>query len=228
MLLKKRQKADGKVAQTTHEEPESEHEQATLTTLGLILAGGLSTRMGGGDKGLRLLHGKPILAHVIERMRPQVQHLALNANGDPIRFADYGLSVIADDVPGYAGPLAGVLAGMDQAAADGHLHLLSVAADCPFLPHDLGSQLSTALHQNKARISVARSGGWDQPTIAIWDVGLRHHLRAALTTEGLRKIDRFTARYPLASVEWSVEPVDPFFNVNTPEDLALAEQVQPR
>lgn len=196
-----------------------------MTTLGLILAGGLSTRMGGGDKGLRLLNGKTILAHVIERMRPQVSHLALNANGDPIRFAEYGLPVIADDVPGYAGPLAGVLAGMDRAVADGQTHLLSVAADCPFLPCDLGSRLSAALTQNKARIAVARSGGWDQPTIALWDVGLRHDLRAALTTEGLRKIDRFTARYPLASVEWSVTPVDPFFNVNTPEDLAAAEAV---
>jgi molybdenum cofactor guanylyltransferase len=193
-------------------------------TLGLILSGGLSTRMGGGDKGLRLLHGKPIIQHVIDRFQPQVSTLMLNANGDPSRFFAYGLPVIADDVPDYAGPLAGVLAGMEKAATLGLSHVLSVAADGPFLPRDLGPRLTAALTSEMAQIAVARSGGWDQPTIALWDVGLRQDLRTALTQEGLRKIDRFTARYPLARVEWSVEPVDPFFNVNTPEDLALAER----
>jgi molybdenum cofactor guanylyltransferase len=195
-------------------------------TLGLILAGGLATRMGGGDKGLKVVGRRTILDRVITRIGPQVTRLAINANGAPERLAALGLPVIADDIPDYAGPLAGILAGMDHAAEAGNItHVLSVAADCPFLPVDLGARLKTVLDTAKARIAVAHSGGWAQPTIALWDVTLRHDLRRALVEEGLRKIDRFTARYTCASVEWPVEPYDPFFNANAPDDLAEAERI---
>jgi molybdenum cofactor guanylyltransferase len=194
--------------------------------LGLILAGGLSTRMGGGDKGLRAIGGIPILTRVLKRIAPQVDRLAINANGDPERFLDFELPVIADDLAEFPGPLAGVLAGMDYAAEmTTASHILSVAADCPFLPLDLATRLKAVMQLHNARITVAHSGGYAQPTIALWDVRLRHDLRVALTTEGLRKIDKFTARYPLAKAEWLTEPFDPFFNANSPDDLAEAEKI---
>jgi molybdenum cofactor guanylyltransferase len=195
-------------------------------TLGLILAGGLATRMGGGDKGLKVVGRRTILDRVITRIGPQVTQLAINANGAPERLAALGLPVISDDIPDHAGPLAGILAGMDHAAKAGDItHVLSVAADCPFLPVDLGARLKTALDTAKARIAVAHSGGWAQPTVALWDITLREDLRRALVEEALRKIDRFTARYPHVSVEWPVEPFDPFFNANAPDDLAEAERI---
>jgi molybdenum cofactor guanylyltransferase len=195
----------------------------------VVLAGGLASRMGGGDKGLRMIAGVPILTRVIDRVRPQVDHTVINANGDAKRFASYGLRVVADDLPDRPGPLAGIVAGMDDAANNAALgYVLSVAADCPFLPADLASRLSEALKQQNARIAVAHSGGFAQPTIALWDIGLRHDLRKALVEEELRKIDRFTARYRVAAVEWPVEPFDPFFNANAPDDLALAETIVAR
>jgi molybdenum cofactor guanylyltransferase len=197
--------------------------------LGVILAGGLATRMGGGDKGLRTVGGKAILQRVIDRIGPQVDRLAINANGDRERFIDFDLPVIADDMPDRPGPLAGVLAAMDFAAEMTPCDLvLSVAADCPFLPADLCPRLLAAMKLNDARVAVAHSGGFSQPTIALWDVALRHELRSALVDEALRKIDRFTARYSVASVEWNVEPFDPFFNANAPDDLLLAEQIAAR
>jgi molybdenum cofactor guanylyltransferase len=196
---------------------------------GVILAGGLATRMGGGDKGLRVVGGKPILQRVVDRIGPQVERLAINANGNPERFIDFELPVIADDVPDRPGPLAGVLAAMNVAAEMTPCDfILSVAADCPFLPADLCPRLLAALKRDEARVAVAHSGGFSQPTIALWDVSLRHDLRAALEDEGLRKIDRFTARYPVATAEWNVEPFDPFFNANAPADLALAEEIAAR
>ncbi len=197
-------------------------------TLGVILAGGLATRMGGGDKGLKTVGGRSILSRVIARIGPQVSRLTINANGDPARLAAFGLPVLADDIPDYAGPLAGVLAAMDFAEANGMARVLSVAADSPFLPVDLGRRLSAAMEASDARVAVAHSGGWAQPTIALWDAALRHDLRRALAEEGLRKIDRFSARYPGASAEWPVQPYDPFFNANTPDDLALAEEIAAR
>lgn len=188
----------------------------------VILAGGLARRMGGGDKPLRPIGGRTILDHVVARIGPQCSKLALNANGDPARFAQWPLPVIADSVEGFVGPLAGVLAGMDWAASQGEW-LLSVAADCPFLPLDLVSRLAAAQLQHDADIVVASSGAQAHPVIALWRAALREDLRRALVEEQIRKIDRWTARYKVAHVEWPIEPIDPFFNANTPEDLAIAE-----
>jgi molybdenum cofactor guanylyltransferase len=197
--------------------------------LGVILAGGLATRMGGGDKGLRAIAGQTILDRVVNRVGPQVDRLIINANGDPERFIGLALPIIPDDLPERPGPLAGVLAAMDYASEFTDCQrLLSVAADCPFLPRDLASALLIAAEKDGARVSVAHSGGYAQPTIALWDVSLRHDLRRALVDEGMRKIDRFTARYPAAQAEWPVEPFDPFFNANAPGDLALAETIAAR
>ncbi|HEV2509175.1 molybdenum cofactor guanylyltransferase MobA [Bosea sp. (in: a-proteobacteria)] len=196
-------------------------------TLGLLLAGGLARRMGGGDKPLRTIAGRTILAHVIERLRPQCDELLLNANGDPARFADYGLPVVADSVPDFAGPLAGILAGLDWLAANrpGALWLVSVAADTPFIPRDLVARLHAAREAANVPLACAASGGWTHPVIGLWPVSLREELRHALTVEDERKIDRWTARHGVVSVEWSTRPIDPFFNANRPDDLAEAERL---
>lgn len=201
-----------------------------MTTLGLLLAGGLARRMGGGDKPLQLLAGKPILDHVIARLEPQCAGLVLNANGDPARFARWGLPVIADDVPDFAGPLAGILAGLDWAAAHRPdvSHVVSVAADTPFIPRDLVERFQSQALVFGTSLGCAASGGWSHPVVGLWPVAIRHELRKALVEEGERKIDRFTARSTLVTVEWPVEPVDPFFNVNTPEELAEAEALATR
>lgn len=192
--------------------------------VGVVLAGGLSSRMGGGDKSLRPLGGKTLLAHVLERLVPQVTAAALNANGDVARFAGHGLPVIADSVPDFAGPLAGILAGMDWARGTGAGWMVSTAADAPFLPRDLVARLRAG--RGAARIAVAASAGWRHPTIALWPVDLAEELRGALAG-GERKIDRFTARYGVAAVSFGAEPVDPFYNVNTPEELAEAARLLP-
>lgn len=197
-----------------------------MTIGGVLLAGGQSQRMGGGDKTLRMLAGKPILAHVIERAKPQVDALVLNANGDPQRFASFGLPVIADDIEGFAGPLAGVLAGLDWAAKhlpDAEL-VASFATDAPFLPRDLVRQLAVALEEGGFDLACAQSNGQSHPVFGLWQVGLRDDLRAALKS-GLRKVDQWTARYKLVEVEFLAEPVDPFFNANRPDDLAEAERL---
>lgn len=200
---------------------------AAPSTLGLLLAGGLARRMGGGDKPLRTIAGRTILAHVVERLAPQCDGLLLNANGDPARFAEYGLPVVADSVPDFAGPLAGVLAGLDWLAANrpGAHWLVSVAADTPFIPRDLVARLHGAREMADVPLACAASGGWTHPVIGLWPVSLREELRHALTVEDERKIDRWTARHGVVSVEWSVEPVDPFFNANRPDDLAEAERL---
>jgi molybdopterin-guanine dinucleotide biosynthesis protein A len=194
-------------------------------TLGLILAGGLARRMGGGDKPRTGIGGTTILSRVIERMRPQCARLILNANGDPSRFADTGLPVIADDVPDFAGPLAGILAGLDWAAAHSPdtPYIASVPGDCPFLPRDLVARLHQARQSQGTPLACAKSGEWRHPVVGLWPVSLRDDLRRALTQEGLRKIEIWTARHGVALAEWPVAPVDPFFNVNTPEDAAAAE-----
>jgi molybdopterin-guanine dinucleotide biosynthesis protein A len=198
-----------------------------LATLGLLLAGGLARRMGGGDKPLRDVGGRPILARAIERLAPQCAGLVINANGDAQRFAEFGLPVVPDDVPGFAGPLAGVLAGLDWAAQ--HRPevewVVSAAADSPFLPRDLVARLQGERMAAGARLACARSDGQSHPVIGLWPVALRAELRHALVVEDIRKIDRWTARYPLATVEWGTSPVDPFFNANTPEDIAEAERL---
>ncbi|HTV88109.1 MAG TPA: molybdenum cofactor guanylyltransferase MobA [Stellaceae bacterium] len=192
--------------------------------VGVLLAGGLSRRMGGGDKSLRLLGGRPLLAHVVERLRPQVLALVLNANGDPSRFAPFGLPVVADSVPDFAGPLAGVLAGLDWTAAHDPdcAHIVSVATDAPFLPRDLVARLMEGMATAGADLACAASDGQQHPVIALWPVRLRHDLRHALVDEGLRKVDVWTGRYQLATVEFSTDPIDPFFNANRPEDLDQA------
>jgi molybdopterin-guanine dinucleotide biosynthesis protein A len=196
-------------------------------TLGLLLAGGLARRMGGGDKSLVPLAGRPLLAWVVERARPQVDALILNANGDPDRFAGFGLPVAADGVPGFAGPLAGVLAGMEWALANAPeaRWVASIATDTPFFPPDLVARLRDAAEREHTDIACAASGGRTHPVFALWPVSLAGHLRRALVDEGMRKIDAWTARYRVAEVTFPAEPLDPFFNLNTPEDVAEAERL---
>ena len=192
----------------------------------VLLSGGLSRRMGGGDKALRSLAGKPLLDHVIDRMRPQVAALVLNANGDPARFSRYGLPVVADSVADFAGPLAGVLAGLDWAAANRPDCALvaSVPTDAPFLPRDLVARLAASMREAGADLACAASEGQPHPVIALWPVRLRDELRRALIDEEIRKVDVWTARHRLATVDFPADAngVDPFFNANRPEDLERA------
>ncbi len=194
-------------------------------TLGLVLAGGLARRMGGGDKARIAIRGVTILHRVLACLAPQCTGLLINANGDPARFADTGLPVVADSVPDFAGPLAGVLAGLDWAAL--HLPqcewLASVPGDCPFLPNDLIVRLHAARVAAGASLACARSGQWRHPVVGLWPLALRDDLRRALTADGLRKIEIWTERHGVAIADWPAEPVDPFFNVNTPEDAAQAQ-----
>ncbi|MBT5265773.1 MAG: molybdenum cofactor guanylyltransferase MobA [Rhodospirillaceae bacterium] len=192
---------------------------------GVLLAGGLARRMGGGDKPLRQLGGRPLLAHAIERVRPQVSALVLNVNGDPARFSDFDLPVAADPIEGFAGPLAGVLAGMDWVAehAPDCRWLASFATDAPFLPTDLVARLMAAVEAEGADLACASSDGRDHPVFGLWRVDLRDDLRRAMIDEELRKVDKWTARYRLSTVTFSVDPIDPFFNANRPDDLQRAE-----
>jgi len=194
---------------------------------GVLLAGGLSRRMGGGDKSLRRLGASTILERVISRAAPQVAALSLNANGDPARFAEFALPVIADSIPDYAGPLAGILAGLDWAAAAmlGCTHLASFATDAPFLPADLVARMVSAVTEQGASLACAASGGRTHPVFGLWPVALREALRRAMLDEGIRKVDQWTARYRLAVVDYPAEPFDPFFNTNRPEDLSVAERL---
>jgi molybdopterin-guanine dinucleotide biosynthesis protein A len=183
--------------------------------------------MGGGDKPMRQIGGRTILERVIARLKPQCDGLILNANGDPTRFANFGLPVIADSVADFPGPLAGILASLDWAAVNRPevSFVLSVAADCPFLPRDLVVRLHRACAEQNAQLAVAASGGQSHPVIGLWSVALRDELRHALVVEDVRKIDRWTARYPLATVTWPAEPLDPFFNANTVDDIAEADRL---
>ena len=196
-------------------------------TLGLVLAGGLARRMGGADKPLIAIGGAPILDRVLARLAPDCVQMILNANGDAGRFASYRLPVVADDVPGFAGPLAGVLAGLDWAADNlpGITFLASAPADCPFLPHDLVRRLHAARIAQGTELACAQSGGRRHPVVGLWPVALRDDLHQALVHEGLRKIETWTARHGVALAEWPAEPIDPFFNVNTPEDAAEADRL---
>jgi molybdopterin-guanine dinucleotide biosynthesis protein A len=193
-------------------------------TLGLVLAGGLARRMGGGDKALLKIGDETILDRVLARLKLQCRGVILNANGDPTRFARFRLPVVADDIPDFAGPLAGILAGLDWAAthADGIEWVASVPGDCPFVPRDLVGRLHAARIEAGVPIACAKSGEWRHPVVGLWPVSLRGDLRKALKHEGLHKIEIWTARHGVALAEWPDEPVDPFFNVNRPEDLAEA------
>jgi molybdopterin-guanine dinucleotide biosynthesis protein A len=196
-------------------------------TFGLILAGGLARRMGGGDKAKIEIGGVTILDRVLATLSGQCTGLAINANGDPERFADTELPVIADNVPDHPGPLAGILAGLDWLAEQdtGVEWMLSVPGDCPFLPDDLVERLHQARRKMGAGVPLAcaRSGEWRHPVVGLWPLALREDLRHALTVEDLRKIEVWTSRHGIAVADWPAEPIDPFFNVNTPEDAKRAQ-----
>lgn len=192
---------------------------------GVILAGGRATRMGGGDKGYLRVGDRRLIDHVIDRLVPQCARLAINANGDPARFAEFGLPVLRDSLPGYPGPLAGVLAGLDWAASEGMEAIVTAAADTPFFPMDLTDRLRAAAGPSGLALAASRDADgklWRHPTFGIWPVALREDLRAELVG-GLRKIVLWTDARGAGCAEFPAVPFDPFFNANTPEDITRAE-----
>jgi molybdopterin-guanine dinucleotide biosynthesis protein A len=193
--------------------------------LGVLLAGGLARRMGGGDKGLSVLSGLTMMERIIERVRRQVSTLIINANGDTARFQEFGLDVTPDVIDGFAGPLAGVLTGLEWAAANapGVQWVATFATDAPFVPLDLVDRLTEAVANDSAELACACSNGRAHPVFGLWPVNLADDLRRAMIDEDMRKIDRWTARYQLVEVDFPTDPFDPFFNINTPEHLAEAE-----
>jgi len=194
--------------------------------IGCILAGGLARRMGGGDKGLIRLGGRLVLDHVLDRLKPQVSQVMLNANGDPTRFAHYGLPVVPDSVEGFAGPLAGVLAGLEWARDNTQAEWVATAAtDTPFFPVDFVTRMLAAIEAAGADMACAASDGRHHPVFGLWPVRLAADLRHALVEENVRKVDLWTARHKLVAVEFATQPHDPFFNVNRPEDVEEAERI---
>jgi molybdopterin-guanine dinucleotide biosynthesis protein A len=194
---------------------------------GVLLAGGLSSRMGGGDKPLRLLAGRPILSHVITRLQPQVSVVVLNANGDPARFREWGLPIVPDGIAGFPGPLAGIHAGMVW-ARENHpeiSHILSIPADLPFLPLNLAAELQAVHTASGADIIIAMSAGRRHPAVGLWPVSLAPALHRAITRDNLRKVGDFADRYRVALAEFSVAPIDPFYNINSQDDLIRAESM---
>ncbi|MGB7206037.1 MAG: molybdenum cofactor guanylyltransferase MobA [Anderseniella sp.] len=195
--------------------------------VGCILAGGLARRMGGGDKGLIELGGRLVLDHVLQRFKPQVSKIILNANGEPERFSSYALPVVPDTVEGFAGPLAGVLAGLtwtSEHAPDAQW-VATAATDTPFFPTDFVARLMTAIQDNDADMACACSGGRNHPVFGLWPVKLRHDLQHALVNDDIRKVDLWTARHKLVAVSFDDQAHDPFFNVNRPDDLNEAERI---
>jgi len=203
---------------------------ADPTIIGLVLAGGLSRRMGGGDKCLRPLGGRPILARILERLRPQVGTVVVNGNGDPARFAAFGAPVAADTVDGFAGPLAGILAGLRWIGSNRPeaRFMVSVASDAPFFPADLVARLVAGAEAAGTPLACAMSYGRSHPVFGLWPVSLADDLEHALRVEDLRKVDAWTGRYGCAAVAFAETGFDPFFNVNRPEDLAAAEEMLAR
>ncbi len=194
----------------------------------VILAGGQARRMGGGDKGLLELGGQSLLSRVIERIKPQVGQLALNANGDPARFSGYNLPVLADTIDGFAGPLAGILAALDWAAGLGAEQVVTVAADTPFFPRDLVERLQGADKPMALAATMDNKRGvLRQPTFGLWPVDLREDLRGALTG-GVRKVVQWSDQHGAASVIFETTAYDPFFNINTAGDLVKAETMLAR
>lgn len=196
--------------------------------LGVILAGGLASRMGGGDKCLIRVGGARLIDHVVGRLGPQVAGLALNANGDPARFAGLGLPVLPDGVGGHPGPLAGVLAGLDWAAASGAKAIVTAAGDTPFFPRDLVARLRA--EASPSGLALAASPDRDgrlrrHPVFGLWPVALREDLRAALAG-GVRKIVLWTDGHGAGVAAFASRPFDPFFNINTPADVAAAEALE--
>lgn len=206
--------------------------------VGVLLAGGQSRRMfadgpGGGDKGLLEIGGKPMLAHVIDRLAPQVGAMVINVNGDPARFEGFSLPFVADTIGGHVGPLAGVLAGMRWAAVHhpGVRFIATVSTDAPFVPEDLVARLAAELHAARGgeQVALARSDGHLHPVIGLWPVALADDLQAALQ-DGVRKVLAWTDRHGTLGVDFAPvcvgeEEVDPFFNANTPDELAEARRL---
>jgi len=199
---------------------------------GVVLAGGLATRMGGGDKTLIEIAGEPMLSRVTRRLRPQVAALALNANGDPERFAAFDLPVVPDTVPGHAGPLAGILAGMRwaRAQAPGARYLATVAGDTPFFPADLVERLGQAVGEEEDAIAIAASTTGVHPVFGLWPLRLAEPLERFLDEGEERKIMAFAERFltiPVAfeHLDAGGQEVDPFFNVNTPEEAKAAGRI---
>lgn len=193
----------------------------------IILAGGRATRMGGGDKPLHMLGDQPMLHHVIARLRPQCGAIALNANGDGTRFAAYRLPVIADSLPDYPGPLAGILAGMDWAAGQNAKAVLTVAGDTPFFPHDLTEKLAASDNGQHPVLAASRDADGNlmqHPIFGLWPTRLRGELREYLMA-GHRRVRDFADQNGARIAIWDAENVDPFFNVNAPADLARARQL---
>ena len=195
--------------------------------VGVLLAGGQSRRMGGGDKCFRTIGGVTILAQIIQRVQEQVSQLVINANGDSLRFAGYDLPIVGDTVPGFAGPLAGILSGMEWVVkhAPDCSWIASIPTDAPFLPQDLITRLSDAMGNEGNDLACAASAGRAHPVIGLWPVKMRANLRHALVNEDVRKIDAFTENYKVTVVNFDSDPIDPFFNTNRPEDLEEAEQL---
>jgi molybdopterin-guanine dinucleotide biosynthesis protein A len=192
---------------------------------GVILAGGKATRMGGGDKGLRMVAGQRLIDHVITRLSAQCASLAINANGDPARWAEFGLPILPDSLPDHPGPLAGVLAGLDWAATLGAPAIITAAADTPFFPPDLTARLQANAGPSGLCLAASpdETGRMQrQPTFGLWPVALRDDLRAALQG-GLRKIVIWTQSHNAGLATFPSQPFDPFFNINTPEDITAAE-----
>ena len=197
---------------------------------GTVLAGGLARRMGGGDKGMLHLGDRSLLDHVVARLRPQVRMVALNVNDDASRYDSSMFSLAPDMLPGHPGPLAGVLAGLDWTFANvpGLHWIVTVPTDTPFLPVDLVERLFAAVTASGADMACAASAGRRHPVVGLWPVHLRNELRQALIREGVRKIDAWTGRYQVAEASFSDDPVDPFFNINRPDDLATARTLLAR
>jgi molybdopterin-guanine dinucleotide biosynthesis protein A len=198
---------------------------------GVILAGGLSRRMGGGDKGLHVLGATSMLQHVVDRIRPQIGPLIVNANGDPARFSFLGLPIVPDPVAGYVGPLAGILAGMQWCCTHASTvrRIVSVTSDTPFLPAGLVMRLAAAVENQPLAIALAESDGGVHPATALWPVALADDLEGQLGG-GMRRVMQWAGRHTTIAVRF--EPVeingrlvDPFFNANTPEDLAEARAI---
>jgi len=196
-------------------------------TLGAILAGGLARRLGGGDKSLRIVGGRTVLARLVDRLAPDVTRLIINANDDPSRFEGFGLPVVADCLPDHPGPLAGVLTALEWIAMTDPaiVWVVTVPGDAPFLPPDLVPRLHAARHREQAALACACSHGRTHPVVGLWPVSIRRELREAVADHGMRRIDRFTGRYACAVEQWATDPADPFFNVNTQEDLAEADRL---
>lgn len=189
-----------------------------MRVVGVILAGGSGRRMGGADKALLRLDGTSLVARALDRLWPQVEAVAISANGDPARFAALGVPVLPDAAP--QGPLSGVLAGLDWAAAQGATHLVTVAVDTPFFPPDLVPRLLLAAETAGAPVALAESGGQVHPTFGLWSLALRDDLRATLARGEARVMD-FARRHLFAAAPFPQETA--FLNLNTPEDLARAE-----